>query len=72
MMDLTTPFANFQHAQAMSAVELRVARKALDVQELQGEAAIQLIKAAAGSASNAGDSLVAAATGVGGQIDIYA
>lgn len=56
----------------MSAVQVRVARKVLDVQEFQGTAAIRLIEAAANSASNAGDSLVAAATGVGGQIDTYA
>ena len=70
-MDLTAAISNFQSAQALSAVEMKVARKVLDMQELQGAAAVKLIEAAAQSAGQAGDSLVAAAVGLGGSIDTY-
>jgi hypothetical protein len=70
-MDLTAAISNFQTARTMSEVQMRVARKVLDVQELQGAAAVRLIEAAMKSAGQAGDSLVAAATGLGGSIDTY-
>lgn len=56
----------------MSAVQISVARKILDMQQLQGDAAVKLIQAAGQTAGNAGDALVAAATGLGGQVDTYA
>ena len=55
----------------MSAVQMKVAKKILDMQEFQGNAAVQLIEAAAGTAAKAGDELVAAATGLGGNVDTY-
>jgi hypothetical protein len=70
-MDLTAALTNFQHAKVMSDVQMRVARKALDMQEFQGAAAIRLIEAATQSAASAGDALVAASTGLGGEIDTY-
>ena len=51
---------------------MRIARKLLDNQQMQGDAAIKLIQAAAKTATTAGDQLVAAATGLGGQLDITA
>ena len=69
-MDLTTAAVNFQQGKTLAAVQTRVARKILDMQEFQGAAAIKLIEAAARTGARAGDSLVAAATGLGGAIDV--
>ena len=69
-MDLTTAITDFQQAKVMSGVQSRVARKILDVQELQGAGVVKLIEAAGEMAANAGDALVAAATGLGGEIDV--
>ena len=68
-MDLTTAAVNFQQGRTLAAVQMRVARKVLDMQEFQGAAAIQLVEAAARTGAEAGDALVAAATGLGGTID---
>ena len=51
---------------------MRVARKILDNQQMQGAAAVKLIEAASRGVTTAGDSLVAAATGLGGCVDTYA
>lgn len=56
----------------MGQVQMRVAKKMMDVQEMQGAAAVQLIEAAGRVATGAGDALVAAATGLGGSLDTYA
>lgn len=70
-MDLAIGLSNLQAAKTMSQVQVAVARKVLDVQQLQGSAAIQLIEAASKGASQAGDALVAAATGLGSSLDTY-
>jgi hypothetical protein len=72
MDDLTSGIVNFQQAALMSKVQFAVARKMLDSQQVQGAAVIKLIEAAGRGANQAGDQLVAAATGLGGQIDICA
>lgn len=71
-MDLTAAISGMQQAQTLSAVQVSVAAKVMDMQRLEGNAAVQLIQATGQSASHAGDAMVAAATGVGGQIDTYA
>ncbi|MGB7161167.1 MAG: putative motility protein [Tepidisphaeraceae bacterium] len=71
-MDLTAAVVNMKQAQVMGQVQMRVAKKMLDMQEMQGAAAVQRIEAAGRIAASAGDSLVAAATGLGGAIDTYA
>lgn len=71
-MDLTSAITGLQQAKTMASVQMRVARKALDVQEFQGQAAVQLIEAAGATVGRAGDELVAAATGLGGSLDAYA
>lgn len=71
-MDLTNSIVNMKHAQLMGQVQMRVAKKAMDAQEMQGAAMVKLIEAAGQTASKAGDALVAAATGLGGAIDTYA
>jgi hypothetical protein len=71
-MDLTSSIVGMKQAQVMGEVQMRVARKMLDMQEMQGASAVALIDAAGKVASAAGDQLVAAATGLGGQLDTYA
>jgi hypothetical protein len=68
-MDLINGMLGLQQANVMSQVQLGVARKILDQQEMQGAAAIKLIEAA--GKVGAGDPMVAAATGLGGTIDTY-
>jgi hypothetical protein len=70
-MELTSAISGLQQAKTMAAVQTRIARKMLDVQEFQGQAAVALIQAAGKGAATAGDELVAAATGLGGSLDTY-
>jgi NAD(P)H-hydrate repair Nnr-like enzyme with NAD(P)H-hydrate epimerase domain len=72
MDDLTTGIIAFQQAALMSKVQYSVAKKVLQNQQFQGDAAVKLIEAAGKTASQGGDALVAAATGLGGQLDAYA
>lgn len=72
MDTLTAGIVGFQQATLDSKVQYAVARKMLDNQQFQGAAAIKLIEAAGKTANSAGDSLVAAATGLGGEVDTYA
>lgn len=53
-----------------SQVSYAVARKTLDSAQSQGDAIVAMIQNAAG-AGKTGDPLAAAATGRGGQIDVY-
>jgi len=71
-MDLTTAITDFQQAKVMSGIQTRVARKMLDIQEFQGAAAVKLIEAAGKTSAQAGDALMTAAIGLGGEIDTYA
>ena len=68
-MDLINTALAMKQASLTSQVQMSVARKMLDHQEMQGAAAIQLIEAA--GKVGAGDPMVAAATGLGGTIDTY-
>lgn len=72
MDPIVSGMINFQQAAQMSSVQYAVARKMLDSQEMQGAAMIKLINAAANGPAKAGDSLVAAATGLGGELDVTA
>lgn len=71
-MDLTTAITSLDQSKAIGSVQMAVAKKILDMQQFQGDAAVQLIQAASQSVGQAGDALVAAATGLGGQVDTYA
>ena len=71
-MDLVSAMTSMDQASTVGSVQMAVARKILDMQTLQGDAAVNLIQAASKSMNGAGDALVAAATGLGGQIDTYA
>ena len=70
-MDLTSAITGLSAAKTQSAVQMKVARKILDNQEMEGAAAIKLIQAAGNVGNKAGDDLVAAATGLGGNVDAY-
>jgi hypothetical protein len=72
MDDLTTGIVNFQQAALMSKIQFSVARKMLYSQQMEGAAIVKLIVAAGKTTSQAGDQLVAAATGLGGELDTYA
>lgn len=56
----------------MGQVQVAVAAKILNNERMQGAAAVKLIEAAAAGVNQAGDALVAAATGLGGTLDTYA
>jgi hypothetical protein len=74
-MDLVALATNLQQAKLTSEVQFAAARKALDLQTSNGKAAVELIEAAGKGLDNvvqAGDALVAQATGLGGQVDTYA
>jgi len=71
-MDLVGAIVNFDQASNLSSVQMAVAKKILDVQQYSGNAAVQLIQAASNGIDQSGDALVAAATGLGGQLDTYA
>ena len=69
-MDLVSAISNLSTAQTLGQVQMQVARKILDNQRLQGAAAVKLIQAASEGVTQAGDALVAQATGLGGMLDV--
>ena|GEM_PF-1326576 len=70
-MDLTAAISNLQQSKIIGQVQIAVAKKVMDAQKQNGAAALELLDAAQNGVSKAGDSLVAAATGLGGAIDTY-
>jgi len=71
-MDLISAITNFDQATSLSTFQIQVAAKILDIDKSQGNSAVQLIAAATQGFNQAGDALVAAATGLGGQVDVHA
>ncbi len=71
-MDLVSAVSGLQQANVLAQVQYAVAGKVLDMQKFEGDAAIKLIQAASAGANQAGDALVAAATGLGGSLDVQA
>lgn len=69
-MDLINAISSLQTSKILGQVQLRVARKILDDQQLEGSAAVKLFEAASDGMSKAGDALAAEATGVGGLLDV--
>ena len=72
VMDLVSAITNFDQSAAIGSVQMAVAKKVLDMQQFQGDAAVKLIQAAEQSMNSSGDALVAAATGLGAKLDTYA
>ena len=58
-MDLVSAITSMDQAQAIGSVQMAVAKKMLDMQQFQGNAAVQLIQAASQGMNKAGDQLVA-------------
>jgi hypothetical protein len=71
-MDLVNSISGLQQAQTMSEIQIAVAKKIMDNDRADGAAVLQLLDAASGGTAKAGDQLVAAATGLGGQVDMQA
>jgi len=70
-MDLTAAISGIQTAKIAGEINIAVAKKVMDTQKQSGAAVLQLLESATQGVATAGDSLVAAATGLGGEIDIY-
>lgn len=68
---LVAAATGLQQARTTAQVQMAVARKLMDSQQQQGAAVVRLIEAATVGAARAGDALVAAATGLGGNLDVY-
>jgi hypothetical protein len=71
-MDLVSAMVGMQAGSTLSRVQMAVAKKIMDNQELQGAAAIQLLEAATAQVEASAQSAVAAASGLGRQVDVYA
>jgi hypothetical protein len=71
-MDLVNAAVGLKQAEIASQIQVRVARKVMDSQRMQAAGALQLLEAATAGVNKAGDELVAAATGLGGELDVYA
>ncbi len=67
-MDLTSALSGLQQAKVMGQVQIAVARKIMDSQRQQGNAALELLNAATNHQAKAGDAPTAAATGLGGML----
>ncbi len=68
-MDLTSAISGLQQSQVLGAVQIKVARMILDNEQSQGAAAVQLIQAAEAGMNDAGNSVIAASTGLGAAVD---
>ena len=71
-MDLVNAAVGFKQAELASRIQYAVAGKLLNSQKQQGAAVLQLLDAASQTQAAAGDALVAAATGLGGELDVRA
>ena len=72
-MDLTAASVSaYQQTQIQGQVQVSVAAKVLNLARQEGAEAIQLLQSASAGGGQAGDSLAAAATGLGASLDTYA
>jgi hypothetical protein len=71
-MNLVNAAVGMKQAETMSRVQFAVAKKMMDVDKMNGAAALKLLDAASQGTMKAGDALAAAATGLGGELDTYA
>jgi len=71
MDPLISSVVGMKQAEVASQIQFAVARKILDNDRMQGNAAVQLIQSATKGVNQAGDQLAAAATGLGGSVDTY-
>ncbi|HUW82067.1 MAG TPA: hypothetical protein VMZ31_04625 [Phycisphaerae bacterium] len=71
-MDLVSAVVNFSAALALSQVQYAVAAKILDVADQQGQAAVELIEAAAEMMDQATTDMLGAAEQLGASLDVMA
>jgi hypothetical protein len=71
-MDLVNAIVGMDQAKMASSVDYAVAKKILNMQQFQGDAAVKLIQAASQTAESGMDELATAATGLGASLDTYA
>jgi SpoU rRNA methylase family enzyme len=71
-MDLVNSIVSMDQANNMAKVQYAVAAKIMQADRNEGNAAMQLVTAATSNFNQAGDAVVAAATGLGGNVDTYA
>ena len=71
-LNLVNSIVGLKQAQNLSAVQVAVAKKVMDTDRANGQAALKLLDAASRGPATAGDALVAAATGLGTHVDTYA
>ncbi|HEX2973541.1 MAG TPA: hypothetical protein VHP11_14495 [Tepidisphaeraceae bacterium] len=69
-MDIVNAYSNWQRSVTTAQVQMAVAKRVLNVQRQEGAAIVQMIQAASQGPAQAGDELVAAATGLGSMIDV--
>ena len=69
-MDLTNAAVGMKQAQTSAAIQTAVARKVMQSERANGDAAVQLIRAATEGVMQKSDALMSAATGLGGGIDV--
>jgi hypothetical protein len=69
-MGMVNAFSAIQQSNTRQQIDMAVAKKSIDAQRDQGQAVLQLLNAA--TSAGPGDALAAAATGLGGQIDVRA
>jgi hypothetical protein len=70
-MDLVNAIVGMKQASLAAQIQTRVAAKIMDTRRMNGAAALKLLDAANLGTSKAGDELAAAATGLGGELDVY-
>ena len=70
-MDLVNAAVGLKQAQNTSNIQMAVAKKVMDADRMNGDAAIKLLNAATSGVAAKGDAMAAAATGLGGEIDAY-
>ena len=70
-MDISTAAIGLRNAEVASQVQVAVAKKVLDMQKFNGATVLKLLEGATAGVAQAGDALVAAATGLGGAVDTY-
>jgi hypothetical protein len=71
-MELSAAISGMQSAKIAGQVNMAVAKKVLDTQKQAGAGVLAMLDAATRGPAQAGDALVAAATGLGGIIDTFA
>ncbi len=67
---MASSISGIKQAETISKVQIAVARKVLDNQQQQGDAAVKLIDAATSGFGKSANALSAAATGLGGNLDV--